>query len=97
MTRKNQKPLGQKPKLDRLTLSDGKEYVLKPMTVNKYIEVEHKFDQPIAKLVLKGRLEVILFMLHLRLRDDYPDLTLEQLGDRIDDDVLARINELMGV
>lgn len=97
MTKKGQKPLGKKPILDKLTLADEKEYVLKPMTVNKYIEVEEKFDQPIAKLVLEGRLETILFILHLRLRDNYPDLTLEQLGELIDDNVLVSINKLMGV
>ncbi len=66
---------------DRITLSDGKEYTLAPLNLNMLCEVEQRFEteNPLKK-IMDGKLSTIRFLLYLRLHENYPDITEEQIG-----------------
>ena len=80
-----------------ITLSDGKEYTMKPVTLNLLVELEDKFDQPASALLISGRIKPIRYLLYLRLKDAYHDLTEESIGELVDDKVMLHLKDVMGV
>lgn len=76
--------LALEPKMDKITLSDGKEYELSPMNINILAELEDKFEKPLDELFSKGRLSFIRLILFLRLKKGYPELdTEEKVGELV--------------
>lgn len=80
--------LVREPKVEKVKLADGKEYTLKPLSANMMAEVEERFDKAWEELT-KGtiRKRVLIMILWLRLKGNYPELTEEQVGDLITEDM----------
>ncbi len=91
------KTLAAKPAIDRIKLADGGTYTLSPINLNVMVEVEDAFNEPIAKLLESGAVKPIRYILYLRLRRDYPDMTEEQVGALVDADVLVEIGKVLGM
>jgi hypothetical protein len=90
--------IAQPPKFDSLVLADGKEYQLAPLTVNIMADLEDKFDKPIDELFSGSvRMKVLRALLFARIKNSCPDMTEEQLGDLITDDVLINMKNKLGV
>ncbi len=84
-------------KLQTIILADGKEYELAPMTLNILVQVEDKFEKSYFDLVNSRRLSHIRYIVYLRLKGKYPELTEEKIGELINMDVLTEIAKLYGV
>ncbi len=80
-----------------ITLADGKEYELTPMTLNVMVAVEEKFDKSYFDLVNSRRLSHIRYIVYLRLKDKYPELTEGKVGELVTVTVLTEIAKLYGV
>lgn len=93
----NDKILAKGVELNTIVLSDGKEYELAQMTINLASQVEDKFDMSFFELISKRRISHIRFIIYLRLRAKYPDLTEEKVGDLVTFDVLKKIAKLYGL
>ena len=90
--------LGAVPKLDRIKLSDGNEYNLAPVDVNLLCDFEEYYpDKAAGELIATGRMQYIRYMVYLRLRREYPDMTVERVGALIDVDVLVALKQQLGV
>lgn len=84
------KNLALESKMDKIKLSDGKEYELSPMNINILAELEDKFEQPLDELFSKGRLSFVRYILFLRLRKSYPELdTEEKVGELVTLEMVA--------
>ena len=81
----------------KLTFSDGNEYELAPVTLNLLMQVEEKFDKSYFDLVNSRRVNHIRYIVYLRLKSKYPDITEEKVGELITVDVLTEIAKLYGV
>ena len=76
--------LALEPKMDKIKLSDGREYELSPMNINIYAELEDRFEQPLDELFAKGKLSFIRHLLFLRLKKNYPEFdTEEKVGELV--------------
>ena len=85
--------LGQPPKIENITLADGKEYALAPLNVNMMADIEEKFDKSISELFSGTmRIKVLRALLFARIEPGCPDMTEEKLGKLITDTVLININ-----
>jgi hypothetical protein len=91
------KTLAKGVELVRLTLADGQEYELAPMTLNVMMAVEEKFDKSYFDLVNSRRLSHIRYIVWLRLKGKYPELTEEKVGELVTVSVLTEIAKLYGV
>lgn len=89
--------LGVVPKIDKITLADGKEYELSVLNVNIMADLEEMFDKPFGELVKPPiRMKVFRALLFVRLRPNYSDLTEEQVGKLVTDDVLVALMKKLG-
>jgi len=89
--------LGQPPKVDSITLADGKEYQLAPLNVNMLADIEDMFDKSIDELVSGSiRMKVMRAILFARLKPTCPDMTEEQLGELMTENVLINIANILG-
>jgi len=80
--------LAKEPKTEKLRLADGKEYILAPLTANMMAEVEDRFDKPWEELAITPmRKRPLIMILWLRLRENYPELTEEQVGNLLTADM----------
>lgn len=84
-------------KLRTITLADGKEYELAQMTLNILIQIEDKFEKSYFDLVNSRRMNHIRYIVYLRLKGQYPELTEEKVGELVTVDVLAEIATLYGM
>ncbi len=84
-------------KITKLTLADGKEYELAPLTLNIMGEVEDKFGMSFFDLIGKRQTKGIRFIVYLRLKKKYPELTEEIVGELITVDTLNEIGKLYGI
>ena len=91
------KILAEGTKPQKLTLADGQEYELAPMTLNILIQVEDKFDKSYFDLVNSRRMNHIRHIVYLRLKGKYPELTEEKVGELVTVAVLTEIAKLYGV
>lgn len=83
--------LAKPPKVETITLADGKEYKLSPMNLNVLSEVEDKFDKPINDLFSGSiRMSVFRALLFARIKRNY-QMTEDQLGELVTDDVLLNM------
>ncbi len=91
------KLLAKGTKIQTIILADGKEYELAPMTLNVMASVEDKFDKSYFDLVNSRRMNHIRYIVYLRLKGKYPELTEEKVGELVTVDVLTEIAKLYGV
>jgi len=96
-TRRKTKNLAQTPEIDKITLADGKEYELAPLNLNMMVEIEDEFGESFDAVLKGNRAKPVRFLLYLRLKEKYPDMTVEKLGGLIDISVLASLNENLGI
>ena len=90
--------LTQQAKLESITLADGKEYQLAPLTVNLMADLEDQFDKPISELFSGSvRMKVLRALFFARMKPNYLDMTEQRLGDLMTSDVLADMKEKLGV
>jgi len=83
----SQTKLAKDPKSEKLK-ANGVEYSLAPLTANMMAEAEDRFDKAWEELMASPiRKRPLIFVLYLRLRPNYPDLTEEQVGDLMTDDL----------
>jgi len=85
------------PVPNKITLSNGQEYELKPINMNILAEVEDKFDTPLTDLFGCGKIKPFRFLLHLQLKDKYPEMTEEQLGELVDLKTFTELRKSFGV
>ncbi|OGO01400.1 MAG: hypothetical protein A2Y59_06710 [Chloroflexi bacterium RBG_13_52_14] len=80
--------LAKEPKIAKVRLADGREYILKPLTARMMAEIEERFDKAWEELTRAPmRKRILIAILFLRLKDNYPELTEEQLGNLITEDM----------
>lgn len=89
--------LAQSPKIDKAILADGKEYELAPVNINILADLEDKFDIPFGELMGSGRIKPLRYLIYLRLKPNYPDITEEEVGKLIDINVLTKIIKMIGM
>jgi len=77
MTTKKRANLAKATQIDRIKLADGKEYELKPLNLNIWADTEDKFGEPYFQLISSGRVKPMRYVVWLRLKDKYPELTEE--------------------
>lgn len=97
---KDTKPanLAAAPKLNKVTLADGKVYELANLDLNMLCEFEDAYpDKAAADLIGTGKLKYIRYLILLRLKPNYPDMTIEQVGKLITLDVLINIRKDLGL
>jgi len=84
--------LAKVPDMDSITLADGNTYKLASVNLNILTEVEDRFDKSIEEL-FSGTVRVGVYkaFLFARIRRNYPDMTEDQLGELITDDVLVNL------
>jgi len=70
----------------------GREFVLHPLTLNDFCELEAEFGEDWQN---KAGMRFTRFMLWLRLRKSDPDLTLEQVGELIDETNFDMLDEIL--
>lgn len=85
-------------KIDKIVLADGKEYELATLTANIMAGLEDKFDKSIDELFSGSiRMKVFRALVFARLQPKYPELTEEQVGDLLTDQVIINAKKTMGV
>ena len=90
--------LAKPPKIDTITLANGQEYKLAPLTANIMADLEDKFDKSIDELFGKSlRMKVFRALVYARLKPNYPDMTEEQVGDLLTDDVMVNFRKNIGL
>lgn len=90
--------LAKPAKLDKITLADGKEYKLVPLTIRIMSDLEEKFDKSLDEIFGPHmRMKYIWAMIYERLRPNYPELTEEQLGDLLTAEIITKTTKLLGV
>lgn len=94
---RNAKNLAQSPKIDKAKLADGKEYDLAPVNINILADLEDKFDMSFGDLMGSGRIKPLRYLVYLRLKPNYPDLTEDEVGKLIDMKVLTNIIKTIGM
>jgi len=81
-----------------IKLADGKEYTLSPFTLHVISSLEQEFDCDFAKLdkkLKKHTASAFQKFLWILLRDQYPELTFEKVGNLVEfDQVTAVVEEL---
>jgi hypothetical protein len=90
--------IAQTPKITSITLADGKEYQLAPLTANMIADLEDRFNKSTDELFSGGvRMRAVIALYFARIKQNYPDMTEQKLGDLITDDVLINMNKKLGV
>ena len=89
--------LAQPPKVNTIILADGKEYQLSPLNVNMMADIEDKFDKSLDELITPPiRMKTLRALLFARIQPNC-DMTEEQLGKLLTDDVLIAMRTKLGV
>jgi len=89
--------LGKVTPIKRLKLADGKEYELCPINTNILVEVEDKFNMPLAELLQQGRISPIRYLVFLQIHRNHPEMTEEQVGELMSLEVLEDMRKILGV
>ena len=87
--------LAKPARIDRITLADGKEYELAPVTAKIYAELEDKFGKSTDELFDgKIRFKVYKSLIYLRLHKKYPEFTEEQVGELLTTDAILQSKQV---
>jgi len=85
------------PDIAKMVLADGKEYELAPVDLNMLVKVEDEFNCPFVEALSGNRIKPIRFFLYLRLKENYPELTLETVGKLANATVLENTTQILEV
>lgn len=97
MTKKTIKTTKVPPK-GIVTLTDGKQYELAPLTANMMIDLEDKFDKSMNELLTPPiSIKTFRALLYARIHPNYPEITEEQLGELVTLEVLSHLADMLGV
>jgi hypothetical protein len=82
----------------KIILADGKEYELVQLNANMMISLEDKFDKSLTELLTPPiSMKVLVALLHVRIHPNYPEVTEEQLGELVTDEVLLHFAKTVRV
>ncbi len=81
---------------DRKTIKLGdKEYRLSPLNLNVLADIEEGFDcsiDRVGKMLDKKRASALRRLVHILLKQEYPDMTIEKIGGLIDLSNMAEVS-----
>ena len=84
---------------DRKTIKLGdKEYRLSQLNLNVLTDIEEGFDcsiDKVGKMLDKKRASALRRLVHILLKQEYPDMTLEKIGGLIDLSNMAEISQAL--
>jgi len=74
-----------------IILGDGNEYHLAPLNANMMVEIEDSFNLAFFEMFESGkvRMKYVRFLLTLMLRENYPDMTEQNVGKLLTTKVIA--------
>jgi len=75
-----------------------KEYRLSPLNLNVLADIEEGFDcsiDKVGKMLDKKRASALRKLVHILLKEEYPDMTLEKIGGLIDLSNMAGVSEAL--
>lgn len=78
---------------ETLTLADGKEYTLAPLTLGALEDYADRIEQLAFGGVDKESVQTVIEVAHASLKRNYPDMTRDQVRDLID---LSMMGEVLG-
>ena len=85
------------PEKKTIKLGD-KDYQLSPLNLNVLANIEDEFDcsiDKVGKMLDKKRASALRRLVHILLKEEYPDMTLEKIGGFIDLSNMAEISEAL--
>lgn len=85
-------------KPETITLGD-KEYKLSPVNLNVLSGIEEEFDcdiGEIGELLNKKKASALLKLVYILLKDNYPELTKEKIGEMVGMEQLGEVSEALG-
>ena len=84
---------------DRKTIKLGdKDYRLSPLNLNVLADIEEGFDcsiDKVGKMLDKKRASALRRLVHILLKQEYPDMTIEKIGGLIDLSNMAEVSEAL--
>ncbi len=84
---------------DRKAIKLGeKEYRLSPLNLNVLADIEEGFDcsiDKVGKMLDKKRASALRRLVHILLKQEYPDMTIEKIGGLIDLSNMAEVSEAL--
>ena len=81
---------------DRLILADGKEYEMAALNLNILIEIEDILGMTLEIASKSQRLKMVRAVIFARLHARQSDLTIEQVGNLITPEIMARMDNILG-
>ena len=76
----------------------GKDYRLSPLNLNVLADIEEGFDcsiDKVGKMLDKERASALRRLVYILLKQEYPDMTLEKIGEMIDLSNMAEVSEAL--
>ena len=84
---------------ERKTIKLGdEEYRLSPLNLNVLADIEEGFDcsiDKVGKMLDKKRASALRRLVHILLKQEYPDMTLEKIGELINLSNMAEVSEAL--
>ncbi len=84
---------------DRKTIKLGdKDYRLSPLNLNVLADIEEGFDcsiDRVGKMLDKKRASALRRLVHILLKQEYPDMTIEKIGELINLSNMAEVSEAL--
>ena len=87
-----------KPKGKVITLIDGKQYNLSPINLNVLVALEEEFNAGLGELantLMKRQASTLRSLLFVLLKDNYPELDKNKIGELITLDNMAEISNMV--
>ena len=85
------------PKRKTIKLGD-KEYRLSPLNLNVLADIEEGFDcsiDKVGRMLDKKRASALRRLVYILLKQEYPEMTLEKIGELIDLSNMAEVSEAL--
>lgn len=85
-----------KPKGNEIVLADNKTYHLAPANLNLLQNLEEEFDCSLEELtekIAKRQAASLKKLLYVFLKENYPELTLENVGALVTVEILERVSD----
>lgn len=79
---------------ETIILGDGKEYKLGPVTLETLAALERKFGN-IGPAIKARPLQMVMYLLYLMIRDNYPNLTETQVGRLVSLETVTEVGKLL--
>ncbi len=75
-----------------------KDYQLSPLNLNVLADIEDEFDcgiEKIGKALSKKGMSTMRKLIHILLKREYPDMSLEKIGDLVDLNNMTDVSEAL--